>query len=70
MGPSQVDKLESTMSKEQQAEKHIAALEGEVVQLTDLVQNRTAEVSNTCGLLEVLSNERDHLQSEVVHSTY
>ncbi|BBM99430.1 hypothetical protein MPTK1_1g21260 [Marchantia polymorpha subsp. ruderalis] len=60
-----VDKLESTMSKEQQAEKHIAALEGEVVQLTDLVQNRTAEVSNTCGLLEVLSNERDHLQSEL-----
>ncbi|KAG6543593.1 hypothetical protein Mapa_014956 [Marchantia paleacea] len=65
LGPSQVGKLESTMLKEQQAEKHIAALEGEVGQLTDIVQNRTAEVSNTCGLLEVLSRERDHLQSEL-----
>ncbi|KAL3691022.1 hypothetical protein R1sor_004673 [Riccia sorocarpa] len=60
-----VGKLKVTTTKEQQAEKHITAMEAEVRRLRGEVENRTAEVSHTCSLLEVLSRERDHLQSEL-----
>ncbi|KAL3692205.1 hypothetical protein R1sor_005856 [Riccia sorocarpa] len=60
-----VGKLKVTTTKEQQAEKHITAMEAEVGRLRGEVENRTAEVSHTCSLLEVLSRERDHLQSEL-----
>ncbi|KAL2650624.1 hypothetical protein R1flu_018752 [Riccia fluitans] len=63
-----VGKLKLTTTKEQQAEKQVIALEAEVGRLRVEVETRTAEVSHTCSLLEVLSRERDHLQSELNNS--
>ncbi|KAL2623607.1 hypothetical protein R1flu_003812 [Riccia fluitans] len=63
-----VGKLKLTTTKEQQAEKQVTALEAEVGRLRVEVETRTAEVSHTCSLLEVLSRERDHLQSELNNS--